>query len=218
MDMMALYRQQGINLGPLTLKEGKFTPTTGVRQIRVGEHCGSNPGVEDYKADWRNRKSAGFAVQTRFICGLNIGKKAMLEPKDFWFVISKLRRDYGYSPDSTLIVGEGMWTSSEFGVVNERSAQLSVLDFGIDPAGLEVFGEQQIEIASIAAKQLFQETVVLEISQGGGVLFSSLIGSGLSISKDSQGNPVADGTAFHQIQRAVLELHGAASDFFKTCS
>src|SRR5262245_51449030 len=139
MDIRAGLQATGIYLGAVhgTVPEDgsrfSFKPVGEAQLIQLDGSGGClvarNPGPEDYKKRWRERKALGSALATKFICGLNVGKKPVWTPRDLWYVLAQERQALGLPQDSTLITTEGLWSSEKFGIVNETSAQVVVLDF-----------------------------------------------------------------------------------------
>ena len=107
----------------------------------------------------------------RLFVGFNVGSKATWNVDDlarlFRRFRSEQRNDAGkpIPIDSSFVIQKGFYTSNDGEVVYENSSQLIVLSiFGESE---HKFAENMIELAGRLARELKQETIILEIQRKG---------------------------------------------------
>jgi hypothetical protein len=128
---------------------------------------------------WREGK-LGKNLAARLLIGKNVGRVSVWTEQDISCMFVRLRTRQRRSVGLTLLAGSGVFDGGKE-MVKEESVQLFALDFDADnAANLREAGNLFIDVAYNMALRLLQESVILEMSQHGQVLFSDLIETGFS--------------------------------------
>jgi len=120
--------------------------------------------------------AAGGLQAAKLIAGFNVGKCHQWRVEDLVAIVKEVRRTQGHPPNSTFIPQKGLYAhTAEDGVIAEEDGASIVLfnEFGDSEKQFET--EMQ-ELAEAIAKQLEQESVIVEFSRGGVVYWTLGIG------------------------------------------
>jgi hypothetical protein len=170
-----------MNTGPLIVqdREGRtvrFIPTSGLHPVRTKEY---NSGFNTSLKLWREGK-LGSNLSARFLIGMNVGRVKVWTEEDISCMFVRLRTRQHRSVGLTLLAGSGVFEGDK-GMVREDSVQLFALDFDADnAASIREAGNLFIDIAYNMALRLLQESIILELSKHGQVLFSDLVETGFA--------------------------------------
>lgn len=114
-----------------------------------------------------NWKTTEVPWAARLFVGFNVGHEAVYDMEDLITLVKAVRKRQGVPMDSTFIYQKGVYThEDDHGVVTEDGAQVIILN--LDPGtSKEVFEAQMIELANVIVDEMQQETVIVEMQQGG---------------------------------------------------
>lgn len=104
----------------------------------------------------------------RLFVGFNVGTTPTYEMEDIIKIVRRVRREQGAPEDSSYVYQRGVYThqSHDGEVVTENGAQIVLLN--LDPSVTEkAFRRQMIELANVIVREMQQETVIIEMQQGG---------------------------------------------------
>lgn len=107
----------------------------------------------------------GENLAARFFVGLNVGKVTRWTPKDVADVVWRVRKAQGENGSTSIISQLGLYESDAGDKVEEPSVQVVVLDLSGAPRP-KFFGEMT-EVGETLARELHQETVILEMQKRG---------------------------------------------------
>jgi len=116
------------------------------------------------RPNWRTTEAPWAA---RLFVGFNVGDEPTYSMDDLISLVKAVRKKQRAALDSTFIYQKGVYThEDDHGVVTEDGAQVIILN--LDPAtSKDVFEAQMIELANVIVGEMQQETVIVEMQQGG---------------------------------------------------
>ena len=116
------------------------------------------------KPNWRSKDPTWAA---RLFVGFNVGETPTYEMDDLIEIVRRVRGEQGAPEDSSYVYQRGVYTHEKDGsTVTEDGAQVILLnlDRGVSK---NQFEEQMIELANVIVGEMQQETVIIELQQGG---------------------------------------------------
>lgn len=114
--------------------------------------------------NWRSTTPTWAA---RLFVGFNVGETPTYRMDDLIQIVRRVRKEQGSPEDSSYVYQRGVYThEGEGGTVTEDGAQVVLLN--LDPGtSKEEFERQVIELANVLVEEMQQETVIVELQQGG---------------------------------------------------
>jgi hypothetical protein len=139
-----------------------------------GEEERLTPNVKNWSA-----KKALYAA--RIIVGFNVGRKPRWTMDDVVRIVRRVRKQQVGDPASTFVLQRGIYTHTETEdgerlTVDEKGAQIFLLNTPELGTSVTVFKKQMEDLAEILATDLRQEAVILEIQRGGRTLVTISMG------------------------------------------
>ena len=107
----------------------------------------------------------GDNLAARFFVGLNVGNTLTWTPKDVADIVWRERKRQGQNGSTSILSQLGIYESASGERVEEPSVQVVVLDLANEPE--EQFLREMTEVGEALARELRQETVILELQRAG---------------------------------------------------
>lgn len=104
-------------------------------------------------------------LTARLFVGLSVGQKGTYTVDDVVRITKRVRQQQGQSPDSSFLLQKGIYTDQKNEIVEEDSVQVVI--FAFDASGKREFQRQMGELAEVLVKELHQETIYVELQEGG---------------------------------------------------
>jgi len=108
----------------------------------------------------------------RIIVGFNVEDKPRWDLDDVVDIVRRVREQQTGNPSSTFVMQRGIYAHTEKAghdrqVVDEKGAQIILLNTPDMETGTREFQHQMVELAEVLATELLQESVILELQKGG---------------------------------------------------
>jgi len=125
----------------------------------------SRSGYVPNPAAWTTDKPVWAA---RLFVGFKVGKKQKYKMKDLVPIVQRVRKQQTGNPGSSFISQRGLYKHERTGeVIDEKGAQVIIINTPDMKTGKKKFIEQMIELAEEIASSLKQELVIVEIQRNG---------------------------------------------------
>lgn len=124
---------------------------------------GTGPLVPQTKELARREPLSRLAA--RFFVGLNVGVETKWTERDVVDAVVKIRRAQGAVPGASILSQRGIYEDQSRRIIDEPSVQVIIIDF--DGVEQGTFTKEMIALGEQLARDLQQETVLLEIQKRG---------------------------------------------------
>lgn len=142
----------GVNAGEARFPRGRrFKPT--------------GPLVPQSRSQELARREPLSRLSARFFVGLNVGTETKWTERDVVDAVVRIRRAQGATPGASILSQLGIYEDQQRRIINEPSVQIIIIDF--DGVPQDAFTKEMIALGEQLARELQQETVLLEIQKRG---------------------------------------------------
>lgn len=104
-------------------------------------------------------------LAARFFVGLNVGVETKWTERDVVDAVVRIRRAQGAVPGASILSQRGIYEDQSRRIIDEPSVQIIIIDF--DGVSQDAFTKEMIALGEQLARELQQETVLLEIQKRG---------------------------------------------------
>lgn len=146
------------NWGRFVSRFGSFTPNGKPQFIGDERAIRVNPAAEDY----------GAGLSARLFVGFNVGElEGVYQIKDLIPIVEEVRTRQTGRPDASFAAQTGIYKhdAPKIGAVIENGAQVIIIDTEETP--IARWKDHLLELAESLAERLQQESVLVELSEGG---------------------------------------------------